>query len=520
MRNEHLAKRQDFDLQSKRIHPLQAYIAGVKQDFTGQFKRNGASIIIFPDETGWDSKRMRTFADELALHTGSLVMLPDMFRGAIMPPILENETNHTEVVTAWLQGLEYKTIFDDFVAACHYVLNQHQVNSISYVGVGFGGGKILQLANDIYALANHGLYEEILTTQKKAGKEAEKTFKFLLQQKTLQKKLTEFHQFRRPGNRLLHPSTPQAKAKAEKRARKMNKKKEGGKNDIEEEEEEKKDEEETHDGYNYDKVLADVEKIAAEEDRYAREQQMRGVRVERMTGDGEPDLAEDLLDEEDREDNLRPPRPRKKLFEFGKTKPIHDKSPEDILDTPEVNADVDKLFASMFDKKIIEEFKSYETPEDDAPGTYRFGEKCVEKILAMLSITAPIIEPRILLAPEDRVIVPLNETYQFPDQEMESNWAITERLGTYAAKRFRTTTILQSQQQIDNLATQLSPNGIMQSRTNIQKYYSIQLTSKDLRKYIPRCLIGFAPEYFNATLVGKYNYLPTVVFASQHSNTR
>ena len=54
----------------------------------------------------------------------------------------------------------------------------------------------------------------------------------------------------------------------------------------------------------------------------------------------------------------------------------------------------------------------------------------------------------------------------------------------------------------------------------LQQTYSVQFTPKDFLPFVPRSVVALCPDLstFNASMVGKFNYLPTRVVAGVDSD--
>lgn len=127
--------------------------------------------VLLTNERGWRSKAIRLMADEIAIKSSALVIVPDLFRGrtdAILDPAQVNFT---------MSVAERRRIFDDVLSTICFVQKELSPQAISWIGVGIGGGIALDLATDLQTIACLGKKEEInrLMTEQERQSNSEKS---------------------------------------------------------------------------------------------------------------------------------------------------------------------------------------------------------------------------------------------------------------------------------------------------------------------------------------------------------
>jgi hypothetical protein len=115
-----------------------------------QLSKGGLPVsLLLPNERGWKSKAIRVFADDLALHSRSVVVVPDIFRKKT--DLIGNEYEKS-LLAGTISIAERRQMNDDILAALRFTQEQLKPSSITLYGMGIGGGLALELACDLHAI--------------------------------------------------------------------------------------------------------------------------------------------------------------------------------------------------------------------------------------------------------------------------------------------------------------------------------------------------------------------------------
>lgn len=137
------------------IRKINAYLVA-SNDIIKQSKNGGIKINIFlTNERGWKSKAMRIIADEIALKSDSLVIVPDLFREQQDTIINDDELRKSFTVA------EKRRIFDDIIATFQFSVNELQPRAISLFGLGIGAGFALEYTCDVHSIGCEGMKQQI-----------------------------------------------------------------------------------------------------------------------------------------------------------------------------------------------------------------------------------------------------------------------------------------------------------------------------------------------------------------------
>lgn len=137
------------------IRKINAYLVA-SNDIIKQSKNGGIKINIFlTNERGWKSKAMRIIADEIALKSDSLVIVPDLFRERHDTIINDDELKKS------FSTAEKRRIFDDIIATFQFSVNELQPRAISLFGLGIGAGFALEYACDAHSISCEGMRQQI-----------------------------------------------------------------------------------------------------------------------------------------------------------------------------------------------------------------------------------------------------------------------------------------------------------------------------------------------------------------------
>jgi hypothetical protein len=115
-----------------------------------QLSKGGLPVaLLLPNERGWKSKAIRVFADDLALHSRSVVVVPDIFRKKT--DLIGNEYEKS-LLTGTISVAERRQMNDDILAALRFIQEQLKPSAITLYGMGIGGGLAMELACDLHAI--------------------------------------------------------------------------------------------------------------------------------------------------------------------------------------------------------------------------------------------------------------------------------------------------------------------------------------------------------------------------------
>lgn len=174
---------------------IKAYVVGGK-DVLKTWVKNSAAIVLLPDEEGWKSKKIRVLADEISFYNQAIVVVPDVYRGlsfnrtfyeegkffngttegdqteitaqssaSLLQSSVDKSSTVKDSLDSWQSSQSSRRILDDVVATMKHIYDSFDVKSISLAGVGYGGGRALEIACDLSDIASYAQWREMLELQ-------------------------------------------------------------------------------------------------------------------------------------------------------------------------------------------------------------------------------------------------------------------------------------------------------------------------------------------------------------------
>lgn len=132
------------------------YVTGGR-DVVKTWEKYPSVIVFLPDESGWQSTRVRIMADEIAFSTQAIVVVPDIHR----QNSYNAETADPNTLQQWKDSLATeelrRRIFDDVAAAIGFSIREFDCKAVSLSGVGHGAGLAMEIAGGLWDLGTLSL---------------------------------------------------------------------------------------------------------------------------------------------------------------------------------------------------------------------------------------------------------------------------------------------------------------------------------------------------------------------------